>query len=421
MLKAGDIMVAEILSVGTELLLGDIINTNQTFIARELKELGISVYFQGTVGDNIERLKAALEAASNRSDIVILTGGLGPTGDDLTKETVAEYLGLEMELDEGSWDNILTFFKKIGRTLTENNKKQAVFPIGSVILKNNRGTAPGCAIEKDDKTFIMLPGPPEEMEEMFLNEVIPLLRKKTHGYFYSKTLRVSGVGESRAADILKDLLDAQTNPTIAPYAKPNEVHLRVTASAESKEEAERLTIPTVKKIYEILGENIYGEDNTTLEQAVVTRLKDKKLTLGCAESCTGGLIASMLVNVPGASEVFYEGIVSYSNESKITRLGVLPETLKKHGAVSCETAAEMAEGIIKNLGLNVGVAVTGIAGPAHDNTKKETGLVYIGICVNGKTTVKEFHFPGDRERVRTQSAATALDLLRRILNGTEKD
>lgn len=412
-------MVAEILAVGTELLLGDIVNTNSAYIAAELKELGISVYFQGVVGDNQERLVSALEAASNRSDIVILTGGLGPTEDDLTKETVAKFLNLEMELDEGSWNGIQEFFKKRSRPITENNKKQAVFPKNSTILKNEKGTAPGCAIEQNGKIFIMLPGPPFEMEPMFKNEVIPFLSNKSDACFYSKTLRVCGIGESAAEDMLKELIDAQTNPTIAPYAKAFEVHLRVTASARNRQEAERLTVPTVEKIYEILGDNIYGEDESTLEQIVVSLLAERKLKLACAESCTGGLLASRLVNVPGASEVFMECIVSYSNESKISRLGVSQKTLEEYGAVSAQTAEEMAEGVVKSQNCGVGVSITGVAGPGH--AEKQPGLVYIGIYLNGEVTVKEFRFAGDRERIRNQSAVSALDLLRRILNGTEKN
>jgi len=448
-------MTAEILSVGTELLLGDIINTNAAFIARELKQLGISAYFQTVVGDNKERLIAALNSAAARSDIIITTGGLGPTADDITKETAAEFLGLELTLDENLWNGIREGMLKRGRPVTENNKKQALLPNSGRFLHNANGTAPGVIMEKNGKTVILLPGPPFEMEAMFKNEVIPIIIQKTDTRFYSKTLRICGIGESQAEDMLKDVIETQTNPTIAPYAKSFEVHFRVTAASADAEAARKLAQPVIDKIYAVLGENIYGEDETTLEEAVISLLLKKKLTLACAESCTGGLIASRLVNVSGVSAVFMEGIVSYSNESKVTRLGVSPETIEKYGAVSKQTALEMAAGAARVLNCGVGLSVTGIAGAgatglsvaatdaaesniagadiaktagrrgvpesdicAEDKADKQTGLVFIGIFVGGHVTAEEFHFTGSRNRIRGQSAQTALDLLRRkLLNG----
>ncbi|MDR1689797.1 MAG: competence/damage-inducible protein A [Clostridiales bacterium] len=462
-----DYMVAEIVSVGTELLLGDIINTNAAFLAKELKNLGFSVYFQQVVGDNELRLKSALDTASNRSDVIILTGGLGPTQDDLTKEVTARYLNLGMEFDEYSWNEICSFFAKLRKTPTENNRKQAYFPKGSVILKNPNGTAPGCLIESNSVTYVMLPGPPFEMEAMFENEVKPHLLQKSSSVLYSKTLRVVGIGESEIEDRLKDLIEKQTNPTIAPYAKSFEVHLRITALADSFENAREKTLPLTRAVYDILGNNIYGEDSVTLEETVVALLKEKGIKLACAESCTGGLISSRLVNIAGVSEVFMEGVVTYSNESKIARLGVKRETLEKYGAVSEQTAGEMAAGVAGMLGCEAAVSVTGIAGSAQTNSgsytlchsvaassadenaasqakstpgenaaqaaeaspkcdnaaqanspAKEPGLVYIGIYLNGEITVKKFNFAGSRQRIRNQSAQMALDMLRRkLLNG----
>jgi len=408
-------MTAEIISVGTELLMGDVINTNSAFIACELKGIGVNVYRISVVGDNSARLTDALKTAASRADTIILTGGLGPTQDDLTKETVAEYLNLEMIFDKSSWDNIVETLNKRGRPVTENNKKQAFFPKGSAILKNNCGTAAGCAVTANGVTYIMLPGPPYEMEAMFKNEVIPILTQKSDIRFYSKTLRICGVGESAVEDMLNDIIASQTNPTIAPYAKTYEVHLRVTASAASEKTARALAAPVVDKIYAILGDNIYGEDDTTIEDAAITLLRETGYTIATAESCTGGLLAARLVNVPGASGVFMEGVVTYSNEAKIKRLGVSPATLEQYGAVSEQTAKEMAVGIAKGSDTNIGVAITGIAGPGGETNGKNVGLVYIAIFLNGQVTVNEYHFTGDRTKIRDGSAQTALDMLRRVL------
>ena len=418
-------MTVEIISVGTELLLGDIVNTNAQFISRELAALGCSVYFQTTVGDNPRRLKSAYSVAFGRADVVIATGGLGPTEDDLTKEIGAEYFDRKMITDEASLAKIYGFFKSNSLPMAENNIKQAVFPEGSIILKNEKGTAPGCIIEEyadgncsalnPVKTLIMLPGPPGEMIPMFLNEVAPYLKRRSAIGFYSTTLRVCGVGESAAEQMLKGLIDAQTNPTIAPYAKTSEVHIRVTAAAKDKSEADALSAPVLKEIRRILGDNIYAEGDVTLEENVVGLIKQRGLTVACAESCTGGLLAARLVDCPGVSECFIEGVVCYGNESKHRRLGVKKETLDTFGAVSAETAREMAAGARGFLGADIGIAITGVAGPGGGTAAKPVGLVFIALNVNGETKIKELNLKGDRERIRQRTVVSALDFLRREL------
>ena len=417
-------MTVEIISVGTELLLGDIVNTNAQFISRELAALGFSVYFQTTVGDNARRLLSAYETAFARADIVIATGGLGPTEDDLTKETGAEFFHRKMAPDEASLQKIYGFFKNQSIPMAENNIKQAVFPEGSIILKNEKGTAPGCIVEEipagrerggASKALIMLPGPPGEMIPMFMNEVLPYLKSKSEIGFYSTTLRICGVGESMVEQMLVELIDGQTNPTIAPYAKTSEVHLRVTAAAKTKSEADELSEPVLAEIRRILGDNIYGEGDGTLEETVVGLIKKNKLTIACAESCTGGLLAAALVNCPGVSECLLEGIIAYSDDSKRNRLGVKKETLESFGAVSAETAGEMAAGVREALGADIGIATTGIAGPGGGTEKKPVGLVFIAIYINGTIKVKQLNLRGDRERVRQRAVVSALDFLRREL------
>lgn len=413
--NGGNRMEAEILSVGTELLLGDIVNTNSQYIARRLAELGIFVYYQSVVGDNPERLKGAYELAFKRASLVITTGGLGPTKDDLTKEIAAQYFGKRLVVDECSLRNIEDFFAKMGRPMTENNRKQAYLPEGSVILHNNNGTAPGCIINKDDKILIMLPGPPREMVPMFETEVVPYLEKFHEGVLVSKVLRVLGLGESLMEDKIKDIMERQTNPTIAPYVKEGEAILRITAKAGNTEEAEALIFPVETEIKSRLGQNIYGTGDTNIETVVAELLIDKKLTISIAESCTGGLICSKLINYPGISEVLIEGAVTYSNQAKMKRLNVRKETLEKYGAVSAETAAEMAQGIADMADTDIGISVTGIAGPSGGTVDKPVGLVYSGLYIKGALKVKEFNFPGSRESIRNRTVLQVLDWLRREL------
>lgn len=409
-------MRAEILSVGTELLLGDILNTNAQYIARELANIGVNVFYQTVVGDNPERLKNAYNIAVNRSDIVITTGGLGPTKDDLTKEIAAEYFNKKLILHEKSLEKMMDFFKKINRVPTENNKKQAYFPEGCIIIENHNGTAPGCIIEDGGKIAALLPGPPKEMKPMFQESIIPYLKKFQDGTLVSKVLRVSGIGESSVDKEIGHIIDRQKNPTVAPYAKDNEVHLRVTAKGKNEEEARKLIIPVEKEIREVLGDiNVYGVDEESIEEVIAKMLIENNLTIGTAESCTGGLVAGKLIDYPGISKVFLEGAVTYSNEAKMKRLGVKESTLNKFGAVSDECAAEMAQGIARTAGTNIGISTTGIAGPGGGSEEKPVGLVYVGIYMFGKVITRKLNFAGSRQKVRDRATFTILDLLRREL------
>lgn len=415
-------MTVELISVGTELLLGNIVNTNANYLSKKCAELGYSLYYQVTVGDNEGRLVDALQSALSRSDVVILTGGLGPTQDDMTKETVAKVLGRELIMDEHSKERIASFFKfrysgtAIPPVITENNWKQALKIDGCIVLDNDNGTAPAYIVEDNGKMVILLPGPPSEMMPLFDKQIYPYLRNKDSKIFLSKMVKICGVGESRAETDIIDLIEGQSNPTVAPYAKDAEVHFRVTAGADSEEEGEALLKPMVEELYRRFGDNIYSTDEEeTLEEVVVKLLASKKFTLTTAESCTGGLVTGRLVNVAGVSEVLKEGFITYSNEAKMKYLGVNEETLKLYGAVSSQTAQEMAIGAAKNTGADAALAITGIAGPDGGTPDKPVGLVFVGCYVSGKVTVKELHLTGNRQRVRNQSIIYALDMLRRCL------
>lgn len=405
-------MRAEIITVGTEILLGDIVNTNSQFLAKELANLGVEVYYQGTVGDNEDRLLESLEESLNRSDMVITTGGLGPTKDDLTKETAAKLFNQELVFHEESWCEIEAYFNKLGKVPTENNKKQAYFPKEAIVLKNNNGTAPGAILKKDNKTIIVLPGPPREMKPMFEESVKPYLQYLTDDILVSKTLRFYGIGESSLENAIIDIINEQSNPTIAPYAKDTEVTLRITAKAISEEVAMDLINPVIDKIEDRVGQYIYSQGESTLEDTVAEMLVNKNLTISVAESCTGGMVSSNLINYPGISSVFMEGCITYSNEAKMKSLGVKKETLDKFGAVSEETAREMAEGIARRYNTNIGISTTGIAGPEGGTKEKPVGLVYFGIYINGKIKAKRYIFNGSRQQVRLRATKTILNDLR---------
>jgi nicotinamide-nucleotide amidase len=409
-------MKAEILAVGTELLLGDIVNTNAEYIARRLKDLGITVYNQGVVGDNEERLMEEYKHSFSRSDMIITTGGLGPTNDDLTKEVAAKFFNKKLILHEDVVNNIKEYFKRKNVDMNESNKKQALFPEDSKLIPNDNGTAPGCIISENGKTIILMPGPPKEMMPMFEKYVVPYLEKLTDGTIVSKVLRVSGVGESHMEELVKDIIMAGENPTIAPYAKDVEAILRITAKGETKEKCLSLIKPIEDKIRERLKENIYATDDTALETVVGDILVRNKLTISTAESCTGGLLAGRIINYPGISESYLEGAITYSNEAKVKILGVKKETLESHGAVSPETAIEMAKGIAKVAGTNIGISTTGIAGPGGGTEEKPVGLVYIGLCINNEVISKKLLISGNRDKVRERSVFEALDFLRRKLN-----
>lgn len=409
-------MKAEIMAVGTELLLGDILNTNAQFLAQELANLGIEVYYQTVVGDNPKRLKDTIFHAFSRADLIITTGGLGPTEDDLTKETAAEYFGEKLVLDEKALEWIKKGFARTGRVMTSNNIKQAMVPENyCTVLYNDHGTAPGIIMEKNGKMIVMLPGPPRETVPMFLNQVKPYLAKKQEYTFVSRILRVADVGESAMEDRVKDIIDAQTNPTIAPYAKDGEAILRVTAKAKDEAEAERLIDPVAAALKERLGIAVYAEGETNMETVVAELLLQKKLTIAVAESCTGGMIVSRLVEYPGISAALLEGCVTYTDDAKMRRLGVKAETLENYSAVSAETAKEMAEGIAKTSGADIGIATTGIAGPDGGSEEKPVGLVYIALSYKEKTKVMKRIFPGNRNKIREWASYTALNELRKAM------
>jgi len=405
-------MKAEIITVGTEILLGDILNTNTHYLSNELANMGVDVYYQITVGDNENRLLNQLEESFRRSDLVVLTGGLGPTQDDLTKEVCAKYFNLDMEFHQPSWDKIIEIHNKMKRTPTENNKKQAYFPVNSIILPNEYGTAPGCIMEKDNKTIIVMPGPPREMKPMFDNFVKPFLQKNSEDILKSKVIRIIGVGESKVENDLLDLIQKQVNPTIATYAKDGECTVRITAKGKTVEEVEKLILPVVKEIKNRFKETVYGEDETTIEDEVAKILVKNNLTISVAESCTGGMVSSSLINYPGISSVFMEGCVTYSNEAKMKSLNVREETLNSVGAVSEQCAKEMAEGVAARHNTNIGLSTTGIAGPEGGSEEKPVGLVYMGIKINDKTIVKKYIFNGDRQQIRYRACKTLLNDLR---------
>ncbi|OCA97542.1 competence/damage-inducible protein A [Clostridium beijerinckii] len=408
-------MKAEIIAIGTEILLGDIINSNAQYLAQELAALGIDMYYQQVVGDNEIRIMHAFDEAYSRSDIIITTGGLGPTDDDITKEVAAKYFNKKLIQDENSIKKIRDYFKFRERAMTQNNLKQGLIPEGATVINNNNGTAPGVIIEDDNKIMIILPGPPKEMKPMFEESVKPYLQEKSDSILVSRVVKILGIGESAVAEEIKDLIDAQTNPTIAPYAKDVGVMLRITAKAETKDEALKFIEPIEEEIKNRLGDNVYATEDINIEEVVARLLIEKKLTISTAESCTGGMIASYLINYPGISEVFLEGAVTYSNEAKHNRLGVNNDILNKYGAVSEETAREMAIGIAKTANTDVSIVTTGIAGPEGGTLEKPVGLVFIGVYVQGKVTIQKCLFKGDRNKVRLQATITGLDMLRRIL------
>ena len=407
-------MVVELISVGTELLLGNIVNTNAAYLSEKCAQLGLSLYYQTVVGDNEERLAETLKTAVDRSDVVILSGGLGPTKDDLTKEVTAKVMGRELVEDAHSKERIQAFFKNSQfKVITENNWKQALVPKDSIVVENANGTAPGIIIEEGDKAVILLPGPPNELIPMFEHDIFPYLRNRQPEVIYSQMVKICGMGESMVETKIVDLIDSQTNPTVAPYAKIGEVHLRVTAKGETEEEARKLTKPLVKELKSRFEDYIYTtEEQVTLEEAVIKLLKKNNLTLTTAESCTGGMLSARLVNVPGVSDVFKQGLVTYSNRAKKKLLDVKKSTLKDHGAVSEQCAKEMAKGGVLSTGSDVCVAITGIAGPDGGTEDKPVGLVYISCYMKDKVTVRKFQFKGNREKIREYSVVNSLVLLR---------
>lgn len=414
-------MNAEVLAVGTELLMGQIANTNAQYISARLPDIGIGVYYHSVVGDNPVRLKECLRLSLSRSDIIIMTGGLGPTQDDLTKETVAEAMNRKLVLDQESLDKMEAFFKGLNRTMTKNNIKQAYLPERSIIVRNSNGTAPGCIMEEGGKTVIMLPGPPSEMKPMFEETVLPYLTEKSEFRLESKFLRIFGIGESAMESMIMDLIDKQTNPTIAPYAKDGEVTLRLTAKYPKAGEHEDLLAPVEAEIRKRLGDSVYSSENKNMEEVAADLLLKTGTTIAVAESCTGGLVASKLTDIPGISAVFDRGLVTYSNRSKVQLLGVRQETLDRYGAVSEQTAREMAEGVRKNSGTDLGLSITGIAGPGGGTPEKPVGLVYAALAHKDGVVCKELKLWGSRNRIRNVTTLHVFDMVRRFFTDKTKE
>lgn len=414
-------MRAEIISVGTELLLGQIVDTNAAYLSRMLPSIGIDIYYRSTVGDNAARLADTLKTALSRSDIVITIGGLGPTEDDLTKETIADALGEEMVMDPESEARIRSFFESRGLPVADSNLKQALRPRHGAVVPNDVGTAPGALFETNGRIVIALPGPPGEMIPMADRYVLPILSERAasttgRSIIKSRVLRVCGIGESAAEIKVKDLL-ASSNPSLAPYAKGGEVHFRITAKSPGEDEAERLIAGLESQVRERLGDVVYGVDDETLETVVVRMLVERGLTLGLAESCTGGLVANRITNVPGSSGTLIAGIVAYANEAKVKFLGVPEETLRTHGAVSPETARAMAEGAARSVGTDVALGITGVAGPGGGTPEKPVGLVYIALRTPAGVEVTKNTYGGSREDIKMRTSQTALNMLRMYLIG----
>ncbi len=405
-------MNAEIVCVGTELLLGNILNTNAKYLSEKCAEFGLSLFYQTVVGDNPERLKKVVFQALSRSEVVFFTGGLGPTPDDITKEIVCEALGLNLVVDEKAKENLIERVKAMNCKITENNYKQAMIPEGATVLYNHNGTAPGLIIEKNEKIAILLPGPPKELIPMFEEYLIPYFRHRQGETISSVMVKLSGIGESEAASRIEKLIAESVNPTVAPYAKTNQVHLRITAKGKSEKNCQELIQPILEQIEQELGEYIFTTDeNEDLEDVVVKKLMEKHQTVSCAESCTGGLLAGRLINVAGASEVLKESFITYCDEAKHERLGVELEVLEQYSAVSKECASLMAAGVAKVTGSDMGVATTGYAGPDGEHV----GLVYIAVAYQDQTIVQELNLPFSRNDIREAVVAKALTLMNKIL------
>ncbi len=410
---------AEILCVGTEILIGDIVNTNAAFISQRLAAMGINQYYQAVVGDNPERLEGCIKASLERCDLLIMTGGLGPTYDDLTKETAARLMGREMILHQPSLDRIKGFFEKRKRPMSAVNEKQAYMPAGAVIFDNDHGTAPGCAIEDAErgKIIIMLPGPPREMKPMFLEKIEAYLSQFTEYVMVSTNINIFGMGESTVESVISDIMRESANPTVAPYCAEGEVRLRITARCKTEEEGRRLCSEMQARLMETeVGAYVYGID-TTLEKTAVALLSENAKTLASAESCTAGLVSKRITEVPGASKVFLGGVVSYVNRVKTSVLGVSEETIDKYTEVSEQAAIEMARGARELIGADIAVSVTGYAGPATPGDDEPVGLVYIGVSTPDKSYAVKNNFSGDREHIRTLAANAAIYQVISVLSG----
>ena len=407
---------AEILAVGTELLLGSIANTNAQFLSELLASAGIDVLYHTAVGDNPRRLRQAAEIARGRCDLLVFTGGLGPTYDDMTKETVAEAFGLALEYHPEVMEEIQRYFDHVfHRPMPACNRQQAMLPQGCTVLHNPVGTAPGCIFTVEGVTAVLLPGVPHECRYLAEHALLPWLQGCSGGVICSHDLHVFGLTEPRVQELLGDLMDRAENPSLAPYTKPGEVMLRLTAKGKSPQDCQERMAPLFREVRSRLGDCLYGVDVSSLEEVVITRLRQKGLTLSAAESCTGGLIAKRLTDVPGASAVFLGGVVSYTNAVKAGVLGVPRDLLEQYGAVSEPAARAMAEGVRRLTGSDLAVSVTGLAGPDGDDPGNPVGTVYLGLSLPGETLVRRLALGGDRPRIRLLAASTALDMIRRHL------
>ena len=409
----------EIISVGTELLLGHVTNTDARDISEMLSKIGINVKYHTVVGDNPERLRQCVETAKSRADIIITTGGLGPTCDDLTKQILAEAFGLKLIENKAEREGLYDYIR-YGKKFTDNNFTQAMLPEGCTGFHNNCGTAPGCGFEKDGKIVVMIPGPPKECNAMFRESALPYLRKLSEELIVSHSVRIFGLGESSVDDIFAEEMNRMTNPTMAPYAKECDCLLQITAKAKSEAEAEEMIAPVMEHVIKRLGDVVYGVDVECIEESVIKLLREKGMTFSAAESCTGGDVARRFTDMPGASAFFKGGVVTYTNEAKAKLLGIDPALIEEKGAVSHEVAKAMAENVRALLGTDIGVGVTGLAGPDGDGVH-EVGTVFVSLAVEGETFVKELHIGAMRTRsfIRRMAGNHIYDMMRRWLSGID--
>lgn len=405
-------MVTEILCIGTEILIGDIVNTNASYLSKRLSECGFDVLYHSVCGDNPKRLKSCLEIAFSRSDLVVTTGGLGPTYDDLSLKICADYFGFELYKDKAIQEILEDYFARTGRVMTDNNYKQALVPKCSKVFMNDWGTAPGICMEKDGKCLVMLPGPPREMKPMFESAALPYIMKYSQRVLVSSNINILGIGESAVESMLSDIMKNSINPSVAPYVNDGEVRVRISCSAKSQNEANEKILPLVQKIKDALGDYVYDIDSPSIQSSLVKILGQKNLKIATAESCTGGLLSQLITDVPGASEVFGFGFCTYANEAKMQLLGVSDNTLKEFGAVSENTACEMARGVKKVSGADIAISITGIAGPDGGTNEKPVGLVYLGVALKDKVYAKKLllarHNSPSRSYIRTLAVKNAL-------------
>jgi len=403
---------AEIIAVGTELLLGNITNTNASEISRALSAVGVNVFWHTVVGDNPERLREALKIARKRADVILTTGGLGPTYDDLTKQTVCETFGKPLVLREDVLEHIRTYFaRNVHLVMPENNRQQAEFPADCVIFDNPVGTAPGCAFEAEGVHVLMLPGPPFEMRTMLQNWAIPYLRGLSKEVIVSHDIMTFGLGESPMEDLMRERISRMENPSLATYAKPSEVRLRATAKADSAAAAEAMLVPVVKEVTDYLGDVVYGVDVPNLETVCMTHLKEKGWTFATAESCTGGTIAARFTAMPGASAYFKCGVVTYSLDAKQNFVNICCDTIARYGAVSEQVVRQMAEGVRHLANAHYAIATTGIAGPTGGTPEYPVGSVWIAVSSPLRTTARLIHAKGDRTQIIREAGTAAIELL----------